>query len=265
MAYKAKTAIVTGASSGIGKAVAQALLVEGYYVYGFSRKPYDAGDVKHISVDVTDGQALALACKRVAQESGGIDLLIANAGYGISGTAEYTEAADARQQMDVNFFGFLFSAQAVLPYMRQTGGKIIAVSSVAAEFSIPFQSFYSASKAAVNALALALQTEVKPFGVTVSVVMPGDVATGFTAAREKSLAGQAVYGAVMQRSVARMEKDEQNGMTPAYVAQKIVTVIKKKRPKPIYTVGRQYKLFVLLNKVLPKRLVRYAIAKMYAK
>lgn len=265
MASNRKVAIVTGASGGIGAAIAQQLHSLGYVVYGLNRKPGNNPNVRYIAVDVTDTNAVSAAISSIAAETGQIDLLIANAGYGISGAMEFTPVDIAQQQMDVNVFGFVRCAQAVLPYMRGNSGKIIAISSVAAPLSIPFQSFYSASKAALNAVCLALANEVRPFGIKVTAILPGDVATGFTAAREKQPYGNEVYGDVIARSIATMERDEQHGMTPAYVAKKVCAVAKKKRPKPMYVVGFKYKCFTLLQKLLPARLVNYIVGLIYTK
>lgn len=265
MASNNKVAIVTGASGGIGAAIAKKLCEEGYLVYGLNRNPGDNEAVQYVNVDVSDTKAVQDAVQKITAQAGGIDLLIANAGYGISGAFEFTPIEAAQQQFDVNLFGFVRCAQAVLPYMRQNSGKMIAISSVAALLSVPFQSFYSASKAALNALCFALANEVRPFGIKVTAVLPGDVATGFTAAREKQPYGQAVYGEVLQKSLAVMEKDEQNGMHPAYVAKKVAAIAKKKRPKPMYTIGFKYKCFTVLQKLLPARLVNYIVGLIYAK
>ena len=182
--YKKKVAIVTGASGGIGKATAEHLIKDGYIVYGISRHPQQWGELHCIAADVCDETAIAQAMAEVYQAQGHIDLLISNAGFGISGAVEQTTMYDAKRQLDVNFFGFFNCVKLVLPYMRaQREGCIAAVSSVAGALAIPFQAFYSASKAAMNSLVLALANEVRPFGIRVLAVMPGDVKTGFTAAR----------------------------------------------------------------------------------
>ena len=129
-------------------------------------------------------------------------------------------AQEARRQFDVNFFGMVNMNRAVLPIMRQQGGgRIVNMSSVAAPIAIPFQAYYSASKAAVRTYSLALASEVRPFGIEVCVIMPGDIATGFTAARRKSCDGDVVYHGRIARSVAVMEHDEQTGMSAEYAGQ----------------------------------------------
>ena len=173
------TLLITGASSGIGKAAAALFAERGYQVFDLSRRGT-------IPCDVTDEASVQRAVAEVMRRTDHIDVLILNAGFGISGPAECTPVEDVRRQMDVNFTGAVAVVQQVLPYMRRRRkGRIIFTSSVAAILPIPYQSFYSASKAAINAFALALQNEVRDYGIRVSVLMPGDVRTGFTAARKK--------------------------------------------------------------------------------
>lgn len=179
-------AIVTGASSGIGYEVSAQLRDAGYTVYGISRREVAPEGVTALSADVSDEAALRTAVDEVARREGRIDLLCANAGMGISGPVEFASPDATRKIMNVNFFGQVYAAQAVLPYMRaQKSGTIVFTSSVAAPIAIPYQSFYSASKSAINSVALALRNEVREYNIRVSVVMPGDSSTGFTDAREK--------------------------------------------------------------------------------
>ena len=259
-----KTAIVTGASSGIGLAVSRQLAENGWTVYGISRRGSGAEGVRQLAADVCDERSVAAAVAEVARKEGRIDLLINNAGMGISGPVEFTDEADARHIMDVNFMGQFLCAKAVLPYMRaQQSGRIVCTSSVAAPIAIPYQAFYSASKAAVNALALALRNEVKDFGIQVCTVMPGDASTGFTAAREKNSSGDEVYTRSIS-AVAAMEKDEQNGMPPEDVARVIVKAAETKNPRPLYVAGGKYKIFNALFKFLPARLSYWIVGKMYS-
>ena len=128
--------------------------------------------------------------------------------------------------------------------------------------TIPYQSFYSASKSALNALALALANEVRSFGIRVSVLMPGDVATGFTDAREKNIQGAEVYKG-MQSAVEAMERDERSGMAPMQMARNLYRMATRRSIKPIYVGGMTYGLFCLLNRLLPKRLVNWIVGKLY--
>ena len=262
-----KIAIVTGASGGIGQATAQLLCQNGWRVYDFSRSGgEDSGQLCHIPCDVTQEVQVQQAFQTVFEREGRLDLLVNNAGFGISGAAEDTPLDKAKKQFDVNFFGCFVCCKAAIPYLRQTGGgRIINISSMAAVLSIPFQSFYSASKSAINALTLALANEVKPFGIRVCALMPGDVKTGFTAVREKSQDPCGVYGETLQNSVAVMEHDEQNGMPPRALAKAIWRLSQQKRPRPLSTAGAQYHVFALLQKALPASLVNRIVGEIYAK
>ena len=247
-----RVCILTGGSSGIGKATAELLAKNGYTVYELSRGGADQAGIRHITADVTEPAQVQAAVSQVLSEQGQIDLLVNNAGFGISGAVEFTHPTDAYAQLNVNFFGSLHCIQAVLPTMRaQKSGHIVNISSVAAPIAIPFQAFYSATKSATNSLTLALRNEIKPFGVKACAVLPGDVKTGFTAARKKSAAGADVYRTALEHAVSVMEHDEQNGMPPEMVAKKVLRAASAKNPAAFYTVGFQYQVFVLLSKLLP--------------
>lgn len=261
-----KTVVVTGASSGIGLAIAELFITKGYKVYNFSRHRNEASSAEYICCDVTDESAVRKAFRAVFDKEGRIDILVNNAGFGISGATEFTTLESAKKQFEVNFFGTVTCSNQVAGYMRnQGGGMIINISSLAAQLSIPFQTFYSASKAAVNSLTLALANELSPFGIKVCAVMPGDVKTGFTDAREKGSSEDGVYSEILQKSVATMEKDEQNGMSPEEIAKAVYRLSQKKNPKPLSTVGFQYKSLSALAKLLPVRAVNYIIGTIYAK
>ena len=259
-----KVAVVTGGTSGIGRATALALKDAGCTVYELSRRAQGVEGLHHISADVTDQQAVNDAVAQIMAAEGHIDVLVNNAGFGISGAIEFTDMDEIRRQFDVNFFGMVRCIQAVLPAMREAhGGCILNLSSVAGVLPIPFQSFYSAVKASVNALTLTLQNELRPYGVRVAAMLPGDVKTGFTAAREKNCKGAEVYP-VLLRSVSTMEHDEQNGMSPARIADRLYRISRKRNPKGLYSCGIQYQACLLLGKLLPVRLYNWILAKMYA-
>ena len=282
------TLLITGASSGIGKAAAALFAERGYQVFDLSRRGT-------IPCDVSDEASVQHAVAEVMRRTDHIDVLILNAGFGISGPAECTPVEDVRRQMDVNFTGAVAVVQQVLPYMRRRRkGRIIFTSSVAAILPIPYQSFYSASKAAINAFALALQNEVSDYGIRVSVLMPGDVRTGFTAARKRvqQPAGDAgISYAVMEvrspgstttqmfsssqseseiayphaeQAVETMERDEQRGLSPQAMARCLYRIATARHPRPQYIGGAEYCLFAFLHWLLPQRLVNYIVGRIYA-
>lgn len=261
-----KTVVITGASSGIGYYAAKFFLNDGYTVYGLSRKAGDLAGVTYIRTDLTDQASVMSAFDKILAEAGAIDILINNAGSGISGAIEFTELSDAQYQFDVNVFGMVRCIQCALGAMRKRGGKIVNVSSVAAVFPLPFQAFYSASKAAVNALTMSLRNEVRRFGnIQVCAILPGDVKTDFTSSRRKSQAGDEVYGGTISSTIAGMERDEENGMTAEYMGRLIYKIATKRKFKPFYIGGHKYKLFVLLERWLPKSFACYVLGKMYIK
>ncbi len=261
-----KIVLLTGGSSGIGRETAIALRDKGCTVYEGSRRESDLPGIQHLTLDITNDESVAAAVRTVLEREGRIDILVNCAGSGISGAIEFTETEAVRRQMDVNFLGTVRMTKAVLPAMRKAGaGRIVSISSVASAFPIPFQSYYSASKAAIDSWSLALANEVRPYGIRVTAVQPGDIRTGFTAAREKSIAGDDVYGGRIGRSVAVMEKDEQNGMDPAVAGRMIAKIALQNRCGPLVTLGSSYKCLVFLKRLLPVSLVNRLIGAIYSK
>ena len=261
-----KVVIITGGSSGIGLCTAAALRDRGCKVYELSRRDSEVEGITHLRCDITDEEQIKAAVAQVLDENGRIDILINNAGFGISGAVEFTETSDVQRLFDVNFFGMVRMNRAILPLMREQGhGRIVNLSSVAAPVPIPFQTYYSAGKAAVNSYTMALSNEVKPFGITVAAVMPGDIRTGFTAAREKSQAGDDVYHGRIARSVAGMEHDEQTGMSPETAGAYIASVATRRSVKPLRSIVLKYKFFCVLAKLLPVRTLNWLVGMVYAR
>ncbi len=261
-----KIAIVTGGSSGIGRATAEALSSKGCAVYELSRRDIPLDGVTHLTADITDEAQVKAAIDSVISREGRIDILINNAGFGISGAAEATLSSDSHAQLELNLFGMDNVTRAVLPYMREKkSGRIVSVSSIAGILPIPFQLWYSVSKASVAAYTLALQNEVRPYGITVCSVLPGDIATGFTDARKKSSSGDDVYGGRIERSVKTMEKDERGGMSPDKAGGYISRLALKKRSRPLKAIGFSYKAVAILAKLLPRSFSNYIVGKIYAK
>lgn len=261
-----KIAVVTGGSSGIGRATAAALRDKGCIVYELSRRDKPLQGISHITADITDENQVKAAIGAIITREGRIDILVNNAGFGISGAAEMTASADAHAQLELNLFGMDNVTKAVLPHMReQKSGRIVCVSSIAGILPIPFQLWYSVSKSAVATYVLALQNEVRPYGITVSAVLPGDIATGFTDARQKNNTGDHEYSGRVRRSVAVMEKDERSGMSPEKAGAFIAKWALKKRSRPLTAIGFSYKSVAVLAKLLPRSLSNYIVGKIYAK
>lgn len=273
-----KVALVTGASSGIGKATAEYLMNKGFHVYGTSRKAKKScneslsadqegkGFIDMIQMDVTDDRSVADAVEEIIAKEGRLDVLVSNAGTGIAGSIEDTSIEEAKYQFETNFFGSLRVIRAVLPVMRkQKSGRIIVISSIAGVISIPYQAHYSASKFALEGLAEALRYEVSPFNIKVTLVEPGDTKTSFTGNRviARNSTESSPYCERFHRSVKRMEHDEQNGASPVSVAKLIYKVISRKNPPLRTAVGFQYKAILFLRKILPLRVLEFAIDKLY--
>lgn len=261
---KTKVIVITGASSGIGLELATYLSQRNYVVYGISRSKIHDKFVKSIQADVTDYEQLKKVYKDIFEIEGHIDCLINNAGMGISGSIEHTSIKDAQYMMDVNFMGVFYSTKAMIPYLRLSEkSKIMNISSVAARLAIPFQGFYSSSKAAINAFSESLRIELSPFGIQVCSIMPGDIKTGFSKNRRKNEHEGEDYKKRVDKSILLMEKDEHNGMDVGYAARVIYKLIKRRR-LPLYkTVGFKYKVFVFLHKILPSRLVNNLVGTVY--
>lgn len=269
--------LITGASSGIGKGTAEYLKNQGFRVYGTSRKTHpedngqdnaktpDTGFIRTIQLDVCSEESVKNAVDYVIQKEGHIDILINNAGYGIAGSVEDTSLDEAYSQLNTNFFGMLRMCRKVLPHMRkQQNGLIINISSVAGLISIPYQSMYSASKYAIEAVTEAMRIEVEPFGIKVSMVEPGDTRTGFTDKRQfVAAANDPAYEERFTKSINSMIKSEMNGPGPDKVVKAVARIISSKNPPIRITAGFSYKAIVFLKRILPARLVAFAVSKIY--
>ena len=249
--------LITGISSGFGLETARLLAQEGHTVYGTVRRQVEPlPQVHYLQVDVRDAEAVNAAVQKVVAQEGRIDVLVNNAGMGIGGPVEFATEAEIREQMDANFMGLVHCVNAVLPYMRRQGsGKIIALSSIGGLMGLPFQGFYSASKFAIEGYCEALRLETRSFGVTVTVVRPGDFSTGFTGSRKKTANPEAlqVYKTYAE-SMGKVEHDETGGLKPQVLARKISKIIRKRRPRYGYVVASfEQRLSVLLKRILPAR------------
>ena len=255
--------VITGASHGIGAACAEQFLSNGDVVYGLCRSTPSNDRIKHIPTDLKNDSSVQSAIDQIRKESGRIDVLLLNAGIGISGAVEFTELKDAQHQFDVCYFGSLRVLVPALSLLRESKGMVLFTSSVASVTPIPFQAHYSACKAAINALVSALRNELHPHQVRVAAILPGDVKTDFTGSRKKDERGSEIYPALIN-SVAKMEHDEQHGMDPSRIAKKFLQVSRKRNPKPYYSVGFAYQAICVLVKVLPSRLAAWIIRLLYA-
>ena len=230
-----KVVLVTGASSGLGHAIAAALAAKGHRVFGTARTPRaDATDrFTTLPLDVTQDESVAACISEIIRSTGRIDAVINNAGFGIAGAIEDTTAAEALSQFETNFFGTHRVCRAVLPHLRaQRSGLIINMSSLAGRIPLPFQGFYSATKFAIEAYTEALRMEVRAFGIGVSMIEPGDFATSFTANRRMtsgSIPGSPYYESA-QRAIAIMARDEQVNRDLSPVLEAVESILECPRP-----------------------------------
>ncbi len=262
--------LITGGSAGIGRAAAELFARAGYEVWAASRRCEEGseamgeGKIRSLRMDVCDDSSVSRAVDVILSVSGEIGTVLHCAGFGIAGAGEDTPLEGVRAQMETNYYGVLRVNRAVMPAMREKGrGLIVAVSSVAAVFSIPFQGHYCATKRALEAYIESLRMEARPFGIRAAILQPGDTKTEFTGARRFSMPEKSPYTEQARRSVAVMERDEQHGRTPESVAHTALKLAGKKRPPVRVTCGLDYKAMRILSGVLPARLVEWIVSLIY--
>ncbi len=264
-----KVAFVTGASNGIGKAMAQFLSQNGYYVFAAARSRdklelIKSDNIEPVQLDVTDYRAVDRTIEHIKTTRGRLDLLINNAGYGVYGTLEGVIQEDARKGFDVNLFGLAYITQAALPVMRsQNNGMIINVSSVLGKISLPFLGWYAASKHAVEGLTEALRSEVKPFGITVVLIEPGSINTGFGQIAMGSLEecnDPEVYKKYKDSFTATVRKSNKSAPDPEAVIRELQKIIRTGRPKARYIAGREGKFFLFLKSMISDRAFDFIVS-----
>jgi NAD(P)-dependent dehydrogenase (short-subunit alcohol dehydrogenase family) len=266
-----RTVLITGGSSGFGRAIAEALAARGDRVYGTTRRSglpeTGSAQVRMLTMDVGEPASVDAAVARVITEPGRIDALINNAGFGIAGAIEDTSDAEARAQFETNFFGLHRVCRAVLPQMRrQGGGRVINVSSLAGLVAVPYQALYCASKHAIEAYTEALRMEMKPFGIHVSMIEPGDFATSFTDNRRmvEGCADGSAHHARCRTAVARMQEDERKFKDLTPVVKTVLAALDDPQPALRYPVAVPIQRFLVgLKPFVPQRLFEYLIMDNY--
>lgn len=259
-----KTVLISGASSGIGRELANTMHKDGYNVIGLSRKKPNDIDFTYYECDLTNKEQIESVSKKIQEDYPSIDVLINCAGVGTGGAIEEVSYEDLKWVYEVNLFGTIELIKGILPSLRNSSTpKIVNIGSVAGAITIPYQTSYSMSKASVQVLTEGLRIELKQFGIGVCTVMPGDTKTDFTANRKTILVENSPYKDYVQRSIAKMEKDEQNGVPPSKVVNVVYKVIKRKRTPIQVVVGLDYKFLVFLSKILPRSIVEFLVNKLY--
>lgn len=254
-----KIIFITGASSGIGRAMAEFLHQKGYKVYGTSRNPqqYPESKVKLVALEVTDVGSIRKAVEQVIEIEGKIDVLINNAGAGITGALEEIPSEEIKRNFDTNLFGPIEVIKAVLPQMRkQKSGLIINITSIAGYMGLPYRSVYSASKGALELITEALRMEVKQFGIEVTNIAPGDFATNIAQGRYHT---PVIQGSDYEKSYGKnlelMNAHVDSGNDPIQMAEAVYRVINTSKPKIHYKVGAFLQKFsIVLKRVLPDKI-----------
>jgi len=256
---KKSVALVTGASSGMGKEITQQLLADGLVVYAAARRVDKMRDSEQlgaiaIHMDITKEADVSRVLAKIQEKDGGVDVLINNAGFGSYGAMEDTTIEDAKYQFEVNLFGLARLTKLVLPYMRnQESGKIVNISSMGGKIYTPLGSWYHATKHALEGWSDCLRLELAPFGIDVIVVEPGIIETEFGRAMIEPMmerSGNSAYSEMAQKMKAATMKSytKGGGSSPALVAQTVSGALKARRPKTRYVVGKMARPLLLLRK-----------------
>lgn len=253
-----KVVLITGASSGIGKSTAEFLSAKGFKVYGTGRNPKknENNGYSLIALDVTKPDTISLAVNLILEKEGRIDVLVNNAGMGITGPVEDTPTNEMKKVFETNFFGAIDMMKAVLPQMRkQQSGTIINVTSIAGYMGLPYRGVYSATKGALDLVSEAARMEVKEFGIQIATIAPGDVATNIAAGRYHTpVFENSAYRENYQMNLDLMDSHVNGGMNPIKMAEKIHQIINLKHPNVHYRVGAFMEKFsTLLKKFLPSK------------
>lgn len=251
-----KVVLITGGSSGIGKTVGNYLQTRGYTVYGSSRNPENVKDSLFplVTIDVRNSQTIQQAVQEIINKEGKIDVLINNAGVGITGPVEEIPLDEIQNNFHTNVFGPIEMMKAVLPFMRnQKSGLIINVTSIAGYMGLPFRGIYSASKGALELITESIRMEVKPFNIKVTNVAPGDFATDIAARRfHAPVLEDSPYKEVYGQQLATIDEHVNDGGDPVEMAKAIDAIIQTENPKIHYKVGAfMQKFSIFLKKILP--------------
>lgn len=258
-----KTAVVVGGSSGIGYETCLRLVNRGWDVVNISRTPCKNAKVNNVAADAAAGTALSDAIKSISEKHT-ISALIYSAGFSMAAPIEYAKESDYRYLFDVNYFGALQSMQAVIPLMKNKGGRIILVGSLGGDLPISFDSFYSSSKAALEMLCRAAYSELKPYGIKVTGLLPGGTATNFTFKRKVySDDENKGYAGNVNRAVAALANIEQSGMSPGAVSEIIYNLLITDKPPVIKICGAKNTMYRLFSRVMPEKLTLKINERMY--
>lgn len=271
--------VVTGASSGIGRACAIHLTRRGYRVFGTTRRDPDqvvedlrqpltmSDQLDVVTMDVNDNESVVRAMETIVEKAGRLDAVVNCAGFGIAGAIEETSDEEARAIFETNLLGILRVCRAAIPTMRTQGsGMIVNISSIGGRIGLPFQGFYSATKFALEGLTEALRMEIHGFGIRAVLIEPGDFCTGFTDSRHlvETSSTSGAYRTAQEHVLSIVEKDERGGAAPDAIARLVARILSKRSPRVRYTVGPvAQKLAAALKRMLPSKWFEWALSKYY--
>jgi len=256
-----RVVVITGGTSGIGRACAEYFESRGDTVVVLARKK-TAGINNFYMCDVAIPEMTKTVFAEINKKFGKIDVLINNAGYGISGATELISHEEAQDVFEVNFFGVLNCTNSALPYMGK-GSMVINMSSMLGLLAAPYRALYNASKAALNSLTFSVAMELKPAGINVVAVCPADVKTNFSSNRVKVYDTNERYGERVKNAVTYINENEADRMDPIMVAAAAYKYSLKKNPKPFIIVGTKYKILYFLSKLFTAKFIYRIIAKMF--
>lgn len=263
-----KVVLITGGSSGIGKSVGEYLTEKGFIVYGTSRNPKNYKESKFpiLELDVKNIETIQQTVKTIIDKEGRLDVVINNAGAGITGAIEEIPETEIKANFDTNFFGPINVIKAVLPQMRQQhAGLIINVTSIAGYMGLPYRGIYSASKGALELVTEAFRMELKDFNIQMTNIAPGDFATNIAAGRYHApLLDNSPYKKPYGDTLNLMNAHVDNGSDPNMMAQAVLKVIHTENPKGHYKVGEfMQKFSIVLKRILPDRVYEKMLMKHY--
>lgn len=263
-----KVVLITGGSSGIGKSIGEFLLEKGFVVYGTSRNPerYSESKLNLLALDVSNTQTITKAVQTIIDKEGRLDVLVNNAGAGITGPIEEIPDDEIKRNFETNFFGPINVIKAVLPQMRkQKSGLIINITSIAGYMGLPYRGVYSASKGALELITEAFRMEIKNFNIEMTNIAPGDFATNIAAGRYHApVQEQSPYKTPYGNTLKLMDEHVDSGKDPLLMAKAVYKVINTKNPKAHYKVGEfMQKFSIVLKRILPDKVYEKMLMKHY--
>ncbi|WP_100615910.1 SDR family oxidoreductase [Confluentibacter citreus] len=263
-----KIVLITGGSSGIGKSIGEFLTESGFIVYGTSRNPQNYSESKFpiLKLDVKSIETIKKTIQAIIEKEGRIDVLVNNAGAGITGAIEELPEAEIKANFDTNFFGPINVIKAVLPQMRkQHSGLIINITSIAGYMGLPYRGIYSASKGALELITEAFRMELKDFNIKMTNIAPGDFATNIAAGRYHApLLDNSPYKKPYGDTLDLMNTHVDSGSNPIMMAQAVLRVINTNNPKIHYKVGAfMQKFSIVLKRILPDKVYEKMLMKHY--